>query len=158
MQAWYELQERRWHVVDGKRVRRFQTVPEGASLTQKHQAADTDINLIVKRFGLTGMVPQRLNALNLGVFEDVFDFQSAQNAIVEANRAFLSIDADIRARFHNDPQRFMDFTLDPANEAELRKLGLWNALVEKPPEVIQKVEIVGGAGASIPPSGVPPRA
>lgn len=148
------LQERRF---DANGKRRFQTVPVGASRTQKHQAADTDINVIVKRFGITGSLPQRLDSLNIGAFEDVFDYQSAQNALVAANRAFMSIDADIRARFNHDPQRFMDFVLNKENEVELRKLGLWNALVEKPPEVIQKVEIVNGAGSSIPPGGVPPK-
>lgn len=142
MQRWYELQDRRWHDVDGVRVRRFQTVPEGASMTQKHQAKDTDINVIVARFGVTKTLPLRLNALNIGAFEDVFDFQSAQNALVSAKRAFMSIDADLRARFHNDPQKFMDFCLDKDNEAELRKLGLWKALTEPEPEKVMKVEVV----------------
>lgn len=142
MQRWYELQDRRWHDVDGVRVRRFQTVPEGASMTQKHQAKDTDINVIVARFGVTKTLPLRLNALNIGAFEDVFDFQSAQNALVSAKRAFMSIDADLRARFHNDPQRFMDFCLDKDNEVELRKLGLWKALTEPEPEKVMKVEVV----------------
>lgn len=152
MHKHYDLEERRWHMVDGKRVRRFQTVPEGASLTQKHQAHDTDINVIVKRFGVTGQLPQRLNALNLGAFDEIFDYQSAMNALVAADRAFMSIDADIRARFHNDPQKFHDFVLNKENEPELRKLGLWNALVEKPPEVIQKVEVVN----SVPVPANPP--
>lgn len=151
----YELADRRWHEVDGKRVRRFQSHPKGASMTQKHQAADTDINVIVKRFGITGMLPQRLNALSLGAFDDVFDYQSAMNALVAADRAFMTIDPDLRARFHNDPQRFHDFVIDPSNEGELRKLGLWNALVEKPPEVITKVEVVN---PSIPPSTGSPKA
>lgn len=142
MQRWYELQDRRWHDVDGVRVRRFQTVPEGASMTQKHQAKDTDINVIVARFGVTKTLPLRLNALNIGAFEDVFDFQSAQNALVSAKRAFMSIDADLRARFHNDPQKFMDFCLDKDNEVELRKLGLWKALTEPEPEKVMKVEVV----------------
>lgn len=152
MHKHYDLEERRWHVVNGERVRRFQTVPEGASMTQKHQAADTDINVIVKRFGVTGMAPTRLNGLNLGAFDEVFDYQTAMNAVVAADRAFLTIDPDIRARFHNDPGRFMDFALNKENEAELRKLGLWNPLVEKPPEVITKVEVVN----SVPPVGTPP--
>lgn len=166
MHKHYDLEERRWHdveVVDPetgevrtKRVRRFQTHPEGASLTQKHQAHDTDINVIVKRFGVTGQLPTRLGGLNLGAFDEIFDYQTAMNAVVAADRAFLTVDPDIRARFSNDPGRFMDFVLNKENEAELRKLGLWNALVEKPPEVVQKVEIVNPS--SIPGSGVPPKA
>ena len=138
------LQQRRL-TPDGKR--KFAFFTEGASLTQKHQAHDTDINVIVKRFGITGQLPQRLHNLNLEAFDDIFDYQTAMNAVVAADRAFMSIDADIRARFHNDPQKFMDFVLNKDNEAELRKLGLWNALVEKPPEVITKVEVVN----SVPP-------
>lgn len=147
MHKHYNLEARRWHEVNGKLVRRFTTDPEGASMTQKHQAPDTDINVIVKRFGVTGQMPTRLNGLNLGAFDEVFDYQTAMNAVIAADRAFLTVDPDIRARFNNDPGRFMEFALNKENEEELRQLGLWNPLVEKPPEVVQKVEVVN----SIPP-------
>lgn len=149
MHKHYDLEERRWHIVDGKRVRRFQTHTEGASLTQKHQAAETDINVIVKRFGVTGMLPQRLNALNLEAFDDIFDFQTAMNAVTEAQKAFELVPAEIRGRFQNDPQKFVEFVSNPANSDELIRMKLANVR-EKPPEVITKVEVVNPPPVSPP--------
>lgn len=148
MHRHYHLQARRWHEVDGKLVRRFVTVPEGASLTQKHQAHDTDINVIVKRFGVTGMLPQRTEALNLEAFDDIFDYQTAMNAVVAADKAFELVPAEIRNRFGNDPQKFVEFASDPRNAEELVRLKLAEVRT-KPPEVITKVEVVNSAAAAV---------
>lgn len=115
------------------------------SLAVQSQAEDADINVIVKRFGITGQVPQGVRPPTFEDFGDsVFDFQTAQNALVEAQRSFMAMPADVRKRFDNDPQQFVAFCSDEANLPEMRKLGL--AVPEKviEPEKIQKVEIVGG--------------
>lgn len=136
------LQERRGN-------RRFALDHFGATRTQQSMKRETDINVIVERFGVTGMLPQRSDAFNLGAYDGVFDYQSAMNAVVSADRAFLQVPAKIRARFENDPQKFAEFVCDPANEDECRKLKLWKEKVEPPKEVIQKVEVVNSD--SVPP-------
>ena len=151
MHRHYDLEARRWHIVDGQRVRRFVSVPEGPSLVQKHQAKETDINVIVERFKVTGMAPQRLDRLNLGAFEGIFDYQTAMNAVVEAQRAFMLVPTKVRERFGNDPQKFVEFVTDPENRDELIKLKLAD-VTEKPVEVVQKVEIVNSVPPLLEPS------
>ncbi|UDN67585.1 internal scaffolding protein [robinz microvirus RP_61] len=108
----------------------------GPSLTVQSTKAEADINVIVTRFGLTGMLPQRLDALDLGAFEGIFDYQTAMNAVVAADRAFLLVPADIRARFANDPQQFSAFCTDPANLDELRRLKLAKPAAPPDPVVV----------------------
>ncbi|UDN67702.1 internal scaffolding protein [robinz microvirus RP_97] len=102
------------------------------SLTVQSQKEEADINVIVSRFGVTGVLPQRLDRLNIAAFEGIFDYQTAMNAVVAADRAFLQVPADIRARFSNDPQKFVSFVTDPANLDELRRLKLAPAAPVEP--------------------------
>lgn len=97
---------------------------KGVSKTQQHQKDDADINVIVKRFGVTGLLPQVQKLPTFQNFEGIFDFQSAQNAIVEANRSFMQVPAAIRARFNNSPQEFVAFCMNKDNIEELRQMGL----------------------------------
>ena len=84
-------------------------VPVGKSYTVQSQKDEADINVLVKRFGITGEFPV-LDRLPLNAdFDDVFDFQSAMNVIRSAQESFDSLHADIRGRFHNDPHEFVDF-------------------------------------------------
>jgi len=88
-------------------------------------AEDADINVLVRRFGVTGVVERFPAAPPTHVmFDDVFDFQSSMNAVVEAQRLFMKLDARLRRRFDNNPHEFVEFCSDPANSDELVKLGL----------------------------------
>lgn len=128
--------------------------PEGESKTLQSQAADADINVIVKRFGITGGMPQVTVPPTVAEFEDVFDYMSAMNVIVAAKQSFMDLDADVRARFGNDPARYVAFC-DERNEdgtlsnlAEMRKMKLALPEVVPVPEVIQKVEVVNAKSES----------
>lgn len=95
------------------------------SLTQQSQAAEADINEIVRRFGLTGKLPENVRVPTYGDFDGVVDdYQSALNAIRSAEESFMAMPADVRARFNNDPGLFVEFCSDPENLPEMRKLGL----------------------------------
>lgn len=97
---------------------------EDPSLTQQSQAEDADINVLVRRFGLTGQIPASVRLPVYQDFDEVFDFATAQRAVLQARRDFEAIPAEIRARFNNDPQAFLEFVSDGKNLPELRKLGL----------------------------------
>lgn len=93
--------------------------------TQQHFSEDADINTIVKRFGLTGMMPQNLRPPMTGDFtEMVTDYRSALELVREADRQFMSLPPEARFRFNNDPHEFIRFVEDPKNLDEARKLGL----------------------------------
>lgn len=85
---------------------------------------ECDINTIVRRFGLTGDLPNDLAVPQYGDFTGIGDYQSALNAVMKAEADFLALPADLRARFENDPQRLMDFVHDAGNREEAVKLGL----------------------------------
>lgn len=90
------------------------------------QKDDADINVLVKRFGIgeDSHWPQKVRVPLQEDFIDVQDFQSAQNAVIEAGNSFRSLPAAIRARFGNDPREFVEFCINPENIGEMRKLGL----------------------------------
>lgn len=94
------------------------------SLTQQSQAEEADINTIVRRFGLTGQLPTNVRVPTYGDFEDIWDYQSAMNAVIDAQRSFMRMSGEVRRRFHDDPAEFVAFCSDEGNKDEMRKLGL----------------------------------
>lgn len=114
--------------------------PPEEGVTQQQFAEEVDINTIVKRFGLTGELPDVVKIPQSGDFTSVVDFKSAMDAIRSAEAGFMELPADLRARFENDPQRLMDFMENPGNLDEARKLGLVNKPAEVPRDVVQAVD------------------
>lgn len=88
------------------------------------QKEEADINTILKRFGVTGHLPATVRLPEYGDYEDVFDFQSAMDVIQNARTTFMSLPAEIRSRFGNDPQAFLEYAANPENIVELEKMGL----------------------------------
>lgn len=112
-------------------------------------AADADINVLVRRFGVTGTIPSVPVPPSYQQFDEVFDFQSAMNVIRAAQESFDALPASTRSRFSNDPSLFVEFCgqLDSdgklANLEEMRKMGLALPPEPDPPPVLpMKVEVV----------------
>ena len=97
---------------------------EDASLTVQSQKDEADINTIVRNFGITGKIPQNVRVPTYGDFEFVGDYRSALEAVRAAEKSFMEMPAEVRYRFQNDPQAFVEFCSDPGNVDEMRKLGL----------------------------------
>lgn len=112
------------------------------SLAIQSQREDADINVIMKRFGVTGTVPAVALPPEFGDFSSELDFRGCMDIMNAAERSFMSLHADVRARFLNDPVRFADFASDPANIDELRKLGLAPEKIVTPEPAVMKVEVV----------------
>lgn len=110
------------------------------SLTQQQFAEESDINEIVRRFGLTGELPDNFRAPVSGDFTGITDFQSAMNAVISAQKEFDSLPAHVREEFRNDPQRLMDFVADSKNRDKAIELGLVPKPVEKTRDVVQAVD------------------
>lgn len=96
------------------------------SLAVQSEKESSDINVIVKRFGLTGAMPPNPRVPHYGDFEGVDDFQSAMEAVRRAQEDFLALPPDLRSRFGNDPQGLLEFVENPDNYEEAVKLGLAN--------------------------------
>lgn len=127
--------------VDGK----FKPGDVLESLTKQSFKEESDINTIVRRFGLTGELPSDLRVPLNGDFTEVPDFSTAMQMIVEARESFDALPAHLRARFHNDAREFVDFVSDDSNRAEAEKLGL---VVRKGVAGDARVDVVPPPGAA----------
>lgn len=113
------------------------------TMTQQHDADETDINTIVKKFKVTGVLPQGIRVPSYGDFTDgISDFRTAMEAIRAASESFMALPGEVRARFGNDPQAFLEFCSDENNIDQMREMGLAVPKAEPPVELIQKVQVV----------------
>lgn len=113
--------------------------------TQRQFKDEVNINTIVERFNATGERPPQTAFPTEQEFSEAFDFQQSMNVIIKAKESFMELPAKARARFNNDPQKFMEFIHDKENEHEAVKLGLAvkrpepeKKPEEKPPEEKKK--------------------
>lgn len=96
----------------------------GESMTVQSQAEDADINVMLKRFGVLGQMPQSIRVPEYGDFTGVTDFRGALEAVMNAQDEFMKLPPVLRARFENDPQQFLEYAQNPANLDEMVKMGL----------------------------------
>lgn len=75
----------------------------------------------------TDLVPQ------YGDFTNVGDYRSALEAVQRANENFMQLPAELRARWDNDPQKFLEYAHNPENLPEMRKFGLAKPETPEPP-------------------------
>lgn len=110
----------------------FKSINLEPSLTQQSDLNETDINVIMKKYNVTGQVPAVLAEGIFGDFTTVTDFRDAQDKLLAAQEAFAQVPAKIREQFHNDPAEFIEFATNKENLAQLRTWGL------APPEEIKE--------------------
>lgn len=129
-------------------------VTKDLGYTQQEFALDADINEIVRRFGLTGRLPDVNNVPQSGDFVGVSDYHSAMLALRKADEGFLELPADVRARFSNDPQLLMDFLDNADNRDEAVKLGLVSPPKVEPRSAVAAIdELAAKWTASVPKGG-----
>lgn len=97
---------------------------DSEDMTLQSFAEDADINVLLRRFGVTGELPISRRVPFTGDFSSVQDYQSALNLTLEAERSFLTLPSELRKRLDNDPARYIEWMQDPANAEEIYTLGL----------------------------------
>lgn len=97
---------------------------EEPSLAQQHFKDECDINTILERFNVTGMLPDAPLSPRYGDFSGIGDYHSAMNRVIAARNEFAALPAQIRARFDNDPAKLIEFIEDESNRSEAEELGL----------------------------------
>lgn len=123
------------------------------SRTKQSFKGDCDINTIIKRYLRTGQID--FAARHEPRYGDCtgYDFQKAMLTVANANSMFQDLPAAVRAKFANDPGKFLDFVQDEKNVDEARKLGLMK------PEAAPKVtDAPPPAPAPAPAPSEPPKA
>lgn len=92
--------------------------------TKQAYKEECDINTIVRRFNLTGQLPENVRQPQYADFTEAYDYHTAMNAIRAAGESFMAMPAAVRKRFDNDPGKFVDWVNDDKNHDEARKMGL----------------------------------
>lgn len=111
---------------------------EEPSLAQQHYKDECDINTILERFNITGLLPQSPLSPRYGDFTGIGDYHTALNRVFAAQQEFEALPAPIRARFDNDPAKLIEFLEDENNRPEAEELGL----VEKAAaEVVEAAQV-----------------
>lgn len=100
------------------------------SLTHQSFKDECDINNIMSRYAKTGVVTH-VNRFQgrYGDFSEIADYQTALGIVKNAEEMFLTLPAQIRAEFDNDPGTFIEFAENPANLDRMVQLGLAEKVV-----------------------------
>ncbi|QCQ85070.1 internal scaffolding protein [Blackfly microvirus SF02] len=129
-----------FNVYAGRDTSKFAITKFMPSLAQQEFAAECDVNAIMARYSKTGTVPVYADRQPFYVDNiDMPDFQAMQNILISARESFMSLPADVRRQFDNDPAKFVDFATDPENDQKLRE---WNMLS---PEALQRLDAAQAA-------------
>lgn len=92
--------------------------------TQQSFKTECDINTLVKTYARTGVVPgQGIGGFEFAV-DEIVDYQTALNRLMEADASFMRLPSAVRDRFMNDPGRLLAFVHNPDNRDEAIELGL----------------------------------
>jgi len=97
---------------------------EEPSLAQQHFKEECDINTILQKFSITGLLPESPLSPRYGDFSGISDYHTALNRVIAAQDEFEALPAQIRARFDNDPAKLIEFLDNDANRPEAEDLGL----------------------------------
>lgn len=110
---------------------------EEPSLAQQHYKDECDINTILEKFNITGLLPQSPVSPRYGDFTGIGDYHTAMNRVLAVQDEFESLPAQIRARFENDPAKLIEFLEDENNRPEAEELGLVERATAEAVEVAQ---------------------
>lgn len=108
---------------------------EEPSLAQQHYRDECDINNILRQFNITGMLPESALSPKYGDFTGISDYKTALDRVIAADEEFMSLPAQLRARFNNDANELIEFLENEENRVEAENLGLLepkNDLVQAP--------------------------
>lgn len=109
--------------------------------THQSFADECDINKVMARYVKTGILQQTNQRPQYGDFSNLGDYQDSLNTVLTADNMFAELTAEVRRRFDNDPQQFIEFCEDPNNQDEAVRLGI----AAKPePDQVETDQVVEG--------------
>lgn len=106
------------------------------SMTKQSFARECDINNIIKDFKVTGQIAHINEQARQGAYidlPDALDYQQSLEAVRHAQVAFATLPAKVRDELGNDPERFLAFISNPANQDRLIEWGLATDTRPPPP-------------------------
>lgn len=115
------------------------TINDKPTRTQQQFKDEVDMNNIIAKYHQTGQVTHL--ARKAGAYTDlsnVSDYQKSMQMVIDAQNAFDTLPAKLRARFGNDPAQLLAFMGDKNNYDEGVKLGLLEPKSTPPPSAPSK--------------------
>lgn len=95
------------------------------SMTVQSEKDSCDFNKIYSKYMKTGlMTNMRTEPPRYGDFSSAVDYHDSLLRAQQAQEAFMSLSADVRRRFSNDPGQLIDFLANEDNRSEAIELGL----------------------------------
>lgn len=117
---------------------------DSVSMTKQEFKNECDINRIMAKYKVTGVLPEGMGVGRYGDFTGVEDFQHAQEILIQAETQFAALPSDVRDRFDNSPLRLLEFVADRKNLEEAKKLGLLKDEAVAVPPAADKVKVPPG--------------
>jgi phage internal scaffolding protein len=94
------------------------------SLTKQEFKKDTDLNVIMKKFQVTGAMDHvNMHSGNYGQHSPL-DYHQAMTVVANANSMFADLPSDIRNKFDNQPEKFLEFVQSEDNYDEAIEMGI----------------------------------
>lgn len=106
---------------------------KGGKTEQSHKT-ECNINTIVKKMRSNAYVRLNPKAPVYGDCTNAVDYQTALDKVQAAQGAFMTLPAEVRSRFANNPLNLFAFLDDDKNRDEAIKLGLVDRPEPKPEE------------------------
>lgn len=101
---------------------------EEPSLTDQSQYKDTDINNIVKRYQVTGLLDSPgsvpFETLQYGDATLLPDYQTALDLVNSVQEEFATLPSEVREKFGHDPMQLVEALGDPTKKSMLQDVGL----------------------------------
>ncbi|WNK13808.1 MAG: internal scaffolding protein [Microvirus sp.] len=109
-------------------LRKIRITFNGPGRTLQQFKSESDINTIMGQYLRTGVLPPNYDP-NSGQYIDAtgFEYQAAMELVASANSMFHNLPSALRARFDNDPSKFLNYVENPDNAAGLAAMGLKRA-------------------------------
>jgi len=102
----------------------FQAPDGELSLTKQDDLVTSDINYIVKQFGITHELPYGNSVPEYADYSGLpSDYHAARQFLDAADGMFMEYPAEIRARFDNDAGKMLQFVQLEENREEAIRLG-----------------------------------
>lgn len=131
---------------DGSRVSVPLVCTAAEDRTQQSFKDECNINVLMKRYEKTGILPQGRDIPMQYADVSAIDFQSSMDRVALVRGVFSQLDARTRLRFENDPEQMLEFVANPDNAAEAVKLGLLEPRAKAQPPLKAAEEPVGSVG------------
>jgi len=108
-------------------------------VTKQAMAEETNINNILRKYKLTGVLPTNSKAAlaNFGDFSKIPSYKESLEHVLAAQDMFSELPSAVRNRFRNDPGHLIEFLADKNNKDEAIRLGLIDKPITQPSKALK---------------------